>query len=84
MITASEARALSNKYNDTIGIIDMVSKEIEEVAKRGENALNVTLVRTVSQENLMYIQDKFTEADFECIVGCDPYRRQTKIEVRWT
>ena len=84
MITASEARALSNKYNDTIGIIDMVSKEIEEVAKRGENALNVTLERTVSQENLMYIQDKFTEADFECLVECDTYRRKTKIEVRWT
>ncbi len=29
MITASEARALSNKYRDTIDIINLISKEIE-------------------------------------------------------
>lgn len=84
MITASEARALSNRYNDTIDVINLISKEIEEKAKQGAKGYVTTYLRMISQENLKYIQDKFTEAGFECFVGCDPYRRESRIEVRWT
>lgn len=84
MITAREARALSARYHDTTGIINALSSEIESRSIMGENTYTMTLVRTVSQENLKYIHDKFTEAGFECFVGCDPYRRETRIEVRWT
>ena len=83
MITASEARALSNRYNDTIGIISLISKQIEERSGQGGNNYITAYTRIISQDNLKYIQDKFTEAGFECFVGCDPYRRETKIEVRW-
>ena len=84
MITAHEARTLSNRYNNTIGLIDIMSKEIEEKAKQGGNTYLTAYTRKIPQEDLKYIKDKFTEAGFECFVGCDPYRNETRIEVRWT
>lgn len=83
MITASEAKALANRYDDTIGIIDDLSDQIETVAKRGTRTHAMTLVRKISPENLDYIQMKFTEAGFECYTVFDPIRRETRIEVRW-
>lgn len=84
MITANEARILSNRYNNTTGLIDIMSKEIEERAKQGENTYITAYRRAIPQQDLKYIKDKFTDAGFDCFVGCDPCSRETRIEVRWT